>query len=162
MGYTRSPEGNILFNAQSIDNVFCINLESSNDRREYLSDLPFIDFVSAIDSRTNPAVYKYFGLEFKPVNNSHDLYFKRSSGAAGVYLSHMSIWKKMVDEDISRALIIEDDIDKDDLLDLFTSNIIFEPFDFVNLSFRFRWSGHRTLYDGAEAYILTIYNNYHK
>ena len=62
--------------------------------------------------------------------------------------------KHIVANDIQYSLILEDDIKKENIIELLNSNIIFEPFEIVNLSKRTRWCD-RTIFDGAKAYILS-------
>ena len=153
LGYKK--DGNIIkYNGQTLDKIFCISLKDKKDRRKYLSGLDFIDMFDAVDTRKNKNIYHDFGLSYHPVNKTHDLYFKASNGAFGAYLSHFCLWKHIVANDIQYSLILEDDIKKENIIELLNSNIIFEPFEIVNLSKRTRWCD-RTIFDGAEAYILS-------
>ncbi len=107
-----------------IDKIFCINLLDNVDRwsnvmkqtNKYNMDV--VRF-PAVDCRGLPKMmmYKeYLNREtIKELidvdrNNGRWYFGQLTPGAVGCYLSHYGIWKKMLDEEIEVALILEDDI----------------------------------------------------
>lgn len=154
LGYERKGN-NFQFKPQTLDKIFCISLKDKKDRRKCFANLDFVDVIDAVDTRRNRNCYLDFGLSYSPVNQTHNLYFQQSNGAFGAYLSHFLLWKHIVANNIKHSLILEDDVDIDSVISLLNSNIIFEPFDLVNLSHRTRWNVNRTMFDGAESYILS-------
>lgn len=91
--------------------TFVLNLEHNTERKKYmqnlLKDIP-------IDYEFFPAVY---GKSITNIEQFYDskLAEKRAKrqlnvGEIGCALSHKAIYKKMIDENISQALILEDDI----------------------------------------------------
>ncbi len=94
---------------------FIIHLEQSYDRKILIDNLikntnTNIEIISAIDGNLHTHVphkcpYEtncYLCVKF---NNNH----YRSNGEIGCLLSHLKIWKRIVDENIDYALIYEDD-----------------------------------------------------
>jgi len=140
---------------QLIDEIFCINLDSRKDRWNNISKIPFIKRFSAVDTRSNPDAYKEYNLDFKPCDLSASLYFKYHSGAFGAFLSHYLLWKKIVEDEIPYTLVLEDDIHIDSLESLLRSNLLFQDYDFVQLSNRMRWNKGEILFDGGESYIVS-------
>ena len=136
--------------------VFFINLEDNPQpwlkAQNLFSLLPdeiknSLDRVDAIDTRKDLSAVEDFGLKIDPVGIFYKLYFSQSAGAAGCFLSHYSSWKKIIDEDLDFALIVEDDIVISDLVNyLMTNPDIDESLDLIHLGAR-EW-------DGLEAYIL--------
>jgi len=118
--------------------LFVINLERSSDRRESIAaqlDELCIDFeiFPASDgarlSQNELAQYdeKYvIGQIARPMSPSE----------VGCYLSHVRIWKKIVEEDISWAVVLEDDVDIHDDLPGILSAVDKIPFrwDFIRLA----------------------------
>ncbi len=146
----------IKYDKSVINRIFCINLDDRSDRWELLSKNKLERF-SAIDTRTNHLKHLEYDLEINPCNMSSDVYFKKSNGAIGVYLSHYLLWKKIVDENIENALILEDDVFGETVEEILNSNLIInKDDDFINLSKRIRWENDRLLFDGAESYILSL------
>ena len=106
-----------------------------------------LERIDAIDTRKDLSVVDDFGLKIDPVGIFYKLYFSQSVGASGCFLSHYSSWKKIIDEDLDFALIVEDDIVISDLVNyLMTNPDIDESLDLIHLGAR-EW-------DGLEAYIL--------
>ena len=145
----------LVYKKQNLNKIFCINLDCEHDRWSKFEQYDFLERVSAVNSKVNPSVIDDFGLELKPVNLTHAIYFNRNDGAVGCYLSHLKIWQRIVDEEIPFSLILEDDIEPKSLEALLDSNIIFQDYEIINLSTRIRWDNNRTLWDGAESYILS-------
>ena len=136
--------------------VFFINLEDNpqpwQKAQNLFSFLPdeiknCLERIDAIDTRKDLSVVDDFGLKIDPVGIFYKLYFSQSAGASGCFLSHYSSWKKIIDEDLDFALIVEDDIVISDLVNyLMTNPDIDESLDLIHLGAR-EW-------DGLEAYIL--------
>lgn len=91
--------------------TFVLNLEHNTERKKYMQDL-LKDI--PIDYEFFPAVY---GKSITNIEQFYDskLAEKRAKrqlnvGEIGCALSHKAIYKKMIDENISQALILEDDI----------------------------------------------------
>lgn len=107
-----------------------------------------LERIDAIDTRKDLSVLDDFGLKIDPVGIFYQLYFSQSGGAPGCFLSHYSAWKKIINEDLDFALIVEDDIVISDLVNyLMTNPDIDESLEFIQLGAR-EW-------DGLEAYILS-------
>ncbi len=153
--YLIKDDNTITYHKLKIDRMFCINLDDRVDRWELLSKHNLERF-SAIDTRKNTLRHKEYGLEINPCNISSDVYFKKSNGAVGVYLSHYLLWQKIVNENIKNALILEDDVAEQTVEDILNSNLIIrDNDDIINLSKRIRWENSRLLFDGAESYIIS-------
>lgn len=91
--------------------IFVVNLKRSSERREYmqklLKDFPYPwEFFEAVDGKEIKNLSKVYS-EKKAMH----FYGKGlTQGEVGCALSHLAIYKKMVDENIDAALILEDDI----------------------------------------------------
>lgn len=107
-----------------IDKIFCINLLDKVDRWENVIkqtkkyNMDIVRF-PAVDCRGLPKMMMYKDyLERDTIkelidvdrNNGRWYFGQLTPGAVGCYLSHYGIWKKMLDEEIDVALIIEDDL----------------------------------------------------
>ncbi|KDN12387.1 MULTISPECIES: glycosyltransferase family 25 protein [Snodgrassella] len=119
--------------------TFLINLDRRPDRlmfvKQQLENLG-IDFerVSAVDGSCltdeQRAVFNQqrFALECKR---------KVVDGEIGCALSHQAVWQRMVAENISYALILEDDVQlKPELASLLADSRNYESFDFLNLTLK--------------------------
>lgn len=117
--------------------IFYINLDKRPDRdvgiNEQLAKLQLSACrVSALDGKN----LTHADREFVDEDN-FILTMKRPirHGEIGCAASHRYIWKKMVDESISFALILEDDVMLDSqLLTILQNPQFYEQFDFINLS----------------------------
>lgn len=91
--------------------TFVVNLKRSLDRRRYmqalLKDFPYPwEFFEAVDGREIKNLNEVYN-EKKAIH----FYGKAlTRGEVGCALSHLGIYKKMIDENIDKALILEDDI----------------------------------------------------
>ena len=91
--------------------IFVINLKSATEKREtmkntlnqYTNDYIFFDAINGKELKNSE--YKINLNWMNPYDNTHTTY-----GEVGCTLSHYTLWKKMVDENIEQALILEDDI----------------------------------------------------
>jgi glycosyl transferase family 25 len=103
-----------------------INLERRKDRLEYInnnykSNLYDLELFSAFDTKyleTNPK--EYIDLKDKFINNidinrsnnqNYPYYYFNSftPGELGCFMSHLIIWKKIIDENIDQLIVYEDD-----------------------------------------------------
>jgi len=92
-------------------NIFVINLKSAVKKREnmtnildkYTQDYTFFEAIDGKELKDDE--YKINLNWMNPYDNTHTTY-----GEVGCALSHYSLWKKMMDENIEKALILEDDI----------------------------------------------------
>lgn len=91
--------------------TFIINLKESADRRQYMIEemkktnlqYEFFDAVSGKDIKNIEEVYDH---EYAVTKAGGPL----NLGEIGCAMSHLLIYKKMIDENIERALILEDDV----------------------------------------------------
>jgi len=148
----------VSYQQDQIDRIFCINLDDRSDRWDNINQKHLIERFSAIDTRDGLVTAQHFGLNVNPCNLSAKAYLNYCKGSIGAYLSHYKLWKKIVEEEISHALIIEDDVDSDTVTQVANSNLIISNYDIINLSKRLSWdsSHNRILFDGAEAYMLSF------
>ena len=87
---------------------FVINLKRRPDRlKQFLERCPYTDLeiVYGFDAKNPHLENKKERKIFDSFSNSR----KVRTGARGVWISHLRIWKKMVDTGIQRAMIFEDD-----------------------------------------------------
>ena len=95
-----------------IPKILIINLEKSSDRREFMSqqlnklNLPHEFFKGSYGRDLPKTELKKFNTYATFKNMGRDLH----PNEKGCYLSHYYIWKKIVDENIDEAIIMEDDI----------------------------------------------------
>jgi hypothetical protein len=119
-----------------------------------------ISLIPAVDARKNGFVYKEFGLNLDPPDKITKLYFSRSKGAVGCFLSHYIFWKKIVELDLEYALVLEDDALPDDVENLLNSDIIHTHFDGVEnpklVQFNKRTTPDKLpwWFDGTESYAI--------
>jgi GR25 family glycosyltransferase involved in LPS biosynthesis len=103
--------------------IYCINLERSKDRwkkvQKKFKNIKLNKFLAVDGSKLNESDidYSIIKSDYKTdVNALCDskikpgLNLKLSKGEFGCSLSHYNLWKKIVDENISICIIIEDDI----------------------------------------------------
>ena len=140
-----------------IEKIYLINLSDKYHRwRKFkLLDKRFKRF-SAIDSRTNPFVYKDKNLSFDPVGLAFKLYFSQCPGAIGAYLSHFSIWQDILKNNINCALILEDDAMFSDVKYFLENEPTFnDSTDFYQLNKRYHANDYWNNFDGFESYVVT-------
>lgn len=96
--------------------TFVISLNSSNERRQHIKNVMArlalgFEFFDAIDGRhLSPDLEAKLDQKLAFEILGREL----TAGEAGCALSHLSLYERMVAENISEALIFEDDIDADD------------------------------------------------
>jgi GR25 family glycosyltransferase involved in LPS biosynthesis len=100
--------------------TFVINLKKREDRKKHVQEtypkIPFMDMeiIQACDGKEpknntkqmNQEVINFIELMTKNNNKFNSMKY----GELGVWVSQLSIWKKMISENIDRALILEDDL----------------------------------------------------
>jgi len=99
-----------------LDEIFMINLDRRKDRFErmkYNMNLLGIDFkhVSAVDGKQlNPNYISENKIEMLP--EFSEPYHGRplTYGEIGCFMSHYNIWKEIIDRDLDKVLVFEDDI----------------------------------------------------
>ena len=114
--------------------IFVINLERSIDRRTYMQNQlnkfnVKYQFFSAVDGKEKKDLYD----EKKAIKRYRHPFV---DGEIGCSLSHIGVYKKMIEKNISEALILEDDV----LLHKNFFNVIFQrkkwaPNDYDILNF---------------------------
>lgn len=78
---------------------------------------------------------KDFGLDLSPVGLINELYLSFNPDQINRYLTHYSIYKKIIDEEIDSAMIFEDETVISDILNLLICNPDLNPdLDLINLS----------------------------
>jgi len=110
---------------------FVINLNDRIHRWEKFEQLKIgATRIPAVDTRKNPnTALKKFGLTLAPPDKLSKLYFKHSNGAVGCYLSHYVFWKRVVDDDLKKAVVFEDDALVDDCEKLMRNDNNFKLLD---------------------------------
>jgi GR25 family glycosyltransferase involved in LPS biosynthesis len=98
--------------------IFVINLKKRIDRKNKMETIlkkynifENCNFITAIDGE-----YELDNYNFSVIDNWFDPFKNRNikKGEIATTLSHYAVWKKIVDENISMALILEDDIEFSD------------------------------------------------
>ena len=89
---------------------FCILLKSDKKRLNHvishvLKEIPSLRIIPAIEGKTNQLEYY---LQDRKINEKFLKFCKR--GQLACLLSHLELWKTMVEEDIEEAIIFEDDV----------------------------------------------------
>ena len=123
--------------------IYVINLKSATEKREtmkntldqYTTDYIFFDAINGKELKNSE--YKINLNWMNPWDNTHTTY-----GEVGCALSHYTLWKKMVDENIEQALILEDDI------------VINNP-DFISIIEKIPISAYDLIYVGRKK-LLTV------
>ena len=107
-----------------------------------------LERIPAEDTRNDLFPLHRSGLSLNPVGLYNKLYFSQAKGAVGCFLSHYKCWKRIADENLSSALILEDDVVMSDVVNYLCAN----P-DIRNEDHLIHLGGRG--FDGLEAYILT-------
>lgn len=142
-----------------IDKIFVINLKDKEHRWKKFCDIDDrIERFEAIDTRTNPFLCDNYGLSVKPVGLTNELYFSQSFGAVGCYLSHYLLWKKVVDQNLKWALILEDDARHTDVIKFLEKGIKVDDFyGLVQLNKRTSEdiNVYTKYFNGTESYLIS-------
>lgn len=118
--------------------IFLINLDKRPDRLSYVASQLHalqLDYerLSAIDGeKLNIETIK--GIKINQKRHYIERYRYLSLGEIGCFLSHYTIWKKIIDLKLDYALILEDDITIDPDLPKILVNPLIHKFDLINLS----------------------------
>ena len=128
--------------------IYVVSLEGS-DRRKSIDELMnkhnmSFEYIDAVNG------YNMFKSQDEHIDwyvkNFHDQRLVNgwipSHGQIGCWLSHVKIWKKMVDEDIESALILEDDVTfRDDINEEFSRRVKNVPSDWNALAVGYNCGG---------------------
>lgn len=115
--------------------TFLINLDKRPDRLEHVAGrleqlgLGF-QRISAIDGSLLPQDYSMVNEDKFVVETGRLI----TSGEIGCAESHRLIWKSMIEDNISHALILEDDIDIAESIHTVLDSGVYAQLDFINLS----------------------------
>ena len=106
-------------NSIVINEAYCVSLPDNKHLWQPLDDLNLgIKLLPAVDSRSNPKIYKDYGLSLCPADEAQEAYFSHSPGAVGCYLSHYEIWNKAFRHRNEWTLALEDDAKAEDVKDV--------------------------------------------
>ena len=142
-----------------IEKVFVVNLDDRVHRWNLFKNLKDsnIERISAVDTRKNWFKYREYGLELIPYGKSTDHYFTQSKGAVGCYLSHYTIWKKIIDRSYEWCLILEDDADVTQFKNYVASNYnvnVKQDVDVVQLNKRTQHGNLEEYFNGTTSYLI--------
>lgn len=148
-------------------NIYVINLKDKEHRFKVFEELndSRIQRFEAVDTRKNPKKYEELGLTLNPVGLVNKLYFSQMYGAIGCFLSHFLIWKKIINENLESALILEDDASCCDVASFLNESkeypalneLSMNKFDLVQLNKRTHSDIkiYTKFFDGTESYCVT-------
>ena len=120
--YLYFTQSNELFSNNDID-IYLINMVKNKDRLDHfdkiynesdLKNIPYIVFPAIVGKDLD--LKKYVTLKtYKQIKDSElswrrNTHYELSSGAVGCYLSHLNIYKKIMESDKNYGLIFEDDV----------------------------------------------------
>ncbi|EGW08696.1 Glycosyltransferase 25 family member 2 [Cricetulus griseus] len=96
--------------------IFMINLKRRKDRRDRMLRTLYeqeieVKIVEAVDGKAlNTSQLKAWNIEMLP--GYRDPYSSRplTRGEIGCFLSHFSVWKEVIDRELEKTLVIEDDV----------------------------------------------------
>ncbi len=118
--------------------TFIVNLDRCKDRYDQMEEeLNKIGLtpqrISAVQGSilSNDDIAKIYCPESNKKYAHRDL----TSGEIGCYMSHRNIWKKMIDENISLAIVLEDDVFVDrNILSLSNFKALLSAYDLIKLA----------------------------
>ncbi|XP_060053804.1 procollagen galactosyltransferase 2 [Erinaceus europaeus] len=98
------------------DEIFMINLKRRKDRRDRMLRTLYeqeieVKIVEAVDGKSlNTSQLKALNIEMLP--GYRDPYSSRplTRGEIGCFLSHHSVWKEVIERELEKSLVIEDDV----------------------------------------------------
>lgn len=96
------------------ENSYVISLKKNLKLQDSFSQLG-INIQNAINSVDDKFIYKKYGYNLNPADETQRLYFSQSHGAVGCLLSHVEIWKKAASNKNKWTLCLEDDCSTKDL-----------------------------------------------
>jgi GR25 family glycosyltransferase involved in LPS biosynthesis len=95
-------------------NSYVISLAKNLKLQEVFMQLG-VNIQNAINSADDKFVYKKYGYNLDPADETQRLYFSQSHGAVGCLLSHVEIWKRAALNSDGWTLCLEDDCSVKDL-----------------------------------------------
>tara|TARA_R110001592_G_scaffold321636_1_gene600223 strand:- start:6647 stop:10270 length:3624 start_codon:yes stop_codon:yes gene_type:complete len=108
-----------------------------------------IERVEAVDTRNGIDQLRMKGVQLAPPIIENKVRFSQSSGEIGRYLSHLHVWKKISEEEIDMAIILEDDVVASDVMNLLLTGVdVKEGIDLTLLN----TSG----FGSSDAYMLSL------
>ncbi|XP_035039806.1 procollagen galactosyltransferase 2 [Hippoglossus stenolepis] len=145
------------------DEIYLINLRRRQDRRDRmlfsLNELEIdVKVVDAVDGNAlNSTDIKILGVDLLP--GYYDPFSGRTltKGEVGCFLSHYFIWKEMVDEQMDKALVLEDDV-------RFQANFkrrvlrLLEELKQVELDWDIIYFGRKQVNPGSEKEVENVHN----
>jgi len=139
--------------------LFVINLKRSSDRRASIAaqldelGIDFEVFPATDGARLSPSELAHYDEQYVIDQIARPM----SPSEVGCYLSHVRIWKKMVEENIPWAVVLEDDVDIHDDLTGILAAVKKIPFkwDFIRLA-GLRPTPSLRLYDLNDKFELTV------
>ncbi|XP_034458439.1 procollagen galactosyltransferase 2 [Hippoglossus hippoglossus] len=145
------------------DEIYLINLRRRQDRRDRmlfsLNELEIdVKVVDAVDGNAlNSSDIKILGVDLLP--GYYDPFSGRTltKGEVGCFLSHYFIWKEMVDEQMDKALVLEDDV-------RFQANFkrrvlrLLEELKQVELDWDIIYFGRKQVNPGSEKEVENVHN----
>ncbi|XP_076679552.1 glycosyltransferase 25 family member [Andrena cerasifolii] len=139
-----------------VDNIYVINLLRRPERRDRMYRLfkelgIRAETVDAVDGRTlNQSVLEDLGIEMLP--EYADPYHERlmTMGEIGCFLSHYSIWNKVIDDGFDSVIILEDDVRFEPFFRQ-KLNYILKELEILQLEWDLVYLGRKRLVENAES-----------
>lgn len=143
----------------NIDKIFLINLDKDKERLN--NSINQLNKYGITKFERFPAIYGS-QLSSNEINNNTTIFGKMvaSKGMIGCGLSHINIWKRIVNEGIKKTLILEDDfILKEDFLNKFNNVINKSPiyYDIIYLTDNIIHNKNIKLYDIDDNYYKQLF-----
>lgn len=145
-----------------IDKIYVINLQENISRWEIISSqidddrLTRFDAIDTTSKEKAHAQLMKHGLELVPDNVCHVMCFSTGPGHVGCYLSHYAIWNDVINSNLERVLILEDDVNLDDLKSLIdTIDDLPIETELIQLNRRSSNFFRDEKFDGTESYVVT-------
>ena len=117
---------------------FVINLDSKPDRLEDVSKqlhqygIEFERFSAVMGSELDQSTIEEF---YDAKGNARKYYKEMSVGEIGCYLSHIQLWKRIIEENLDFAVILEDDLTvKPEIASLINAIARLKNWDYIKLA----------------------------
>jgi len=117
---------------------FVINLDSKPDRLEDVSKqlhqygIEFERFSAVMGSELDQSTIEEF---YDAKGNAKKYYKEMSVGEIGCYLSHIQLWKRIIEENLDFAVILEDDLTvKPEIANLIDALTQIQNWDYIKLT----------------------------
>lgn len=107
--------------------IFIINLKRNGDKKQHMiKQLEKTNYSYTFFDAVDGELLNNNDIEYNACSKYRDPYSSKSltRGEIGCALSHYSVWKKIVDLEINRAIILEDDVEISDEFDTKINNIL--------------------------------------